>query len=71
MSKVKMTISVTEEVADYLRSTTNASAVVAEAVEVYRAQQLERQLEDAYREDAEEAEKLNLEWEAADAEVAE
>jgi len=71
MSKVKMTISVTEEIADYLRASPNASAVVAEAVEVYRAQKLEERLEDAYREDVAESEALNREWEPADAEVEE
>ncbi len=71
MGKVKMTISVTREVAEYLRSGSNASAVVAEAVEVYRARQLEDCLEDAYRQDAREAEELNREWEQADAEVVE
>lgn len=69
MPKVKMTISVSEEVADYLRATPNASAVVAEAVEAYRAQQLEERLGEAYREDAVEAEELNREWEQVDAEV--
>jgi len=71
MGKVKMTISVTDEVADYLRSGSNASAVVAEAVQEYRARRLEEVLEDAYRQDASEAEKLNREWEDADAEVGE
>ena len=69
MGKVKMTISVTREVAEYLRAGSNASAVVAEAVEVYRTLQLEERLEDAYRQDAREAEELNREWEQADAEV--
>jgi hypothetical protein len=71
MRKVKLTISVTKEVADYLRSGSNASAVVAEAVEAYQAQQLEERLEEAYRQDAHEAEELNREWEQADAEVEE
>ena len=71
MSKVKMTVSVPEELATYLRSTPNASSVIAEAVEIYRAQELEAQLAEAYREDAEESEKLNLKWESADAEVGE
>ena len=71
MGKVKITVSVSEEVARYLRSTPNASATVAEAVTAYEARELEQQLEGAYREDAEEAERLNREWEQADAEVAE
>ena len=69
MAKVKMTISVSPEVADYLRAAPNASAAGAEAVGVYRAQQLEERLEHAYREDAAEAEELNREWEQADAEI--
>lgn len=69
MGKVKMTISVTEEIAGYLRASPNASAVVAEAVEAYRAQKLEERLEDAYREDAAESEAINREWEPVDAEV--
>lgn len=69
MGKVKMTFSVPEETAEYLRSTPNASAVVSEAVEAYRATALELELEEAYQEDRAEAERLNREWEAADAEV--
>ena len=71
MSKVKITISLPESLAIYLRSTPNASSVVAEAVEIYQARQLKAQLEEAYSEDAEEAERLNQEWEAIDAEVEE
>lgn len=71
MGKVKLTISVPEALAGYLRSTPNASSVVAEAVEIYRARELEALLDDAYREDADEAEKLNLEWEPIDAEIEE
>lgn len=64
-----MTISVAEEVADYLRSTPSVSSTIAEAVEAYRARELEERLEEAYREDATEADELNREWESADAEV--
>jgi hypothetical protein len=71
MSKVKMTISVPEDLALYLRSKSNVSGVVAEAVEEYRAHELERRLEDSYRQDAEEAEELNREWQSVDAEVSE
>ena len=66
-----MTISVPEDLALYLRSKSNVSGVVTEAVEDYRAHELERQLEESYREGAEEAEKLDRDWESADAEVAE
>jgi hypothetical protein len=71
MSKAKMTISISEELATYLRSTPSVSSTIAEAVEAYRARELEAELEEAYREDATEAAQLNREWESADAEVAE
>lgn len=71
MSKSKMTVSLPENVAIYLRSKPNASLVIAEAVDAYRTRELEAELEDAYREDAEEAEALNRQWEAADSEVEE
>jgi len=70
MGKVKLTVSLSERTVSYLRSKPNASAVIAEAVEAYRANELEQTLEEAYREDAEEAERLNREWESTDAEVA-
>lgn len=69
MTKVKLTVSLPDDVASYLRSRPNASAVVAEAVQDYRARKLEETLAAAYREGAEEAERLNQEWESADAEV--
>ena len=71
MKKAKVTITLPQELATYLRSTPNASSTVAEAVADYRARQLEAELADAYREDAEEAERLNREWSAADAEAPE
>ena len=69
MSKIRMTISVPQDVATYLRSTPNASLRVSEAVTQYRASELKRRLELAYREDAEESDQLNSEWEAADSEI--
>ena len=69
MSKVKLTISVEEDLATYLRSTPSVSSTIAEAVEAYRVRELEARLEEAYREDAAEAERLSREWESADAEV--
>jgi len=71
MSKIRLTISVDPATAEYIRSAPNASALVAEAVEEYRTRALERELEDAYREDAGESGRLNSEWEPADAEIAE
>jgi hypothetical protein len=68
MSKVKMTISLNQGLAEYLRSTPSISSTIAEAVEVYRTREMEARLEQAYREDAAEAEHLNKAWESADAE---
>ncbi len=70
-NKVKLTVSLPREMAEYLRASPNASAVVAEAVEVYRAQKLEERLEAAYEEDVAESDALNSQWEPADAEVEE
>lgn len=69
MSKAKLTVSLPQEIALYLRSKPNASAVVAEAVESYRVSELEKSLEEGYREGAAEAERLSGEWESADAGV--
>lgn len=69
MAKAKVTITLPTELASYLRSTPNASSTVAEAVTEYRARQLERELAQAYREDAEEAARLNRDWAETDAKV--
>ena len=71
MKKTRLTISVDPGIAEYIRSAPNASALVAEAVEEYRARALERELEDAYREDARESARLDAEWESADAGIEE
>jgi hypothetical protein len=71
MGKVKMTISVDEEVAEYLRETRHVSSTIEEAVAEYRLRELERELEAAYREDAGEAAALDARWRGADAEVEE
>ena len=71
MKKIRLTVSLDRDLAEYVRSAPNASGLVAEAVEEYRARALERELADAYREDSDEAARLNAEWESADAEVAE
>lgn len=68
-SRVKLTISLAEDLAAYLRSRPNASAVVAEAVELYRSRELADELERAYREDAEEAEAINSQWQPVDSEI--
>jgi hypothetical protein len=69
MPKVRLTISVDEGIAAYLRAAPNASAVVAEAVEEYRVRRLEEELEEAYREDAEESARLDAEWREVDPEM--
>ncbi len=69
MSKAKLTISIDEELVEYLRSTPSVSSTIAEAVEVYRARELEASLEEAYKEDAEESKRLNEEWSGVDAEL--
>lgn len=66
-----MTVSLPEEVVDYLRSKLNVTSVVAEAVEEYRVGELQKELEAAYREDAEESERFHEEWASVDAEVTE
>ncbi len=58
-TRTRVTVSLPVDVARYLRSTPNASAVVREAVEAYRTRELARRLEEAYRADAAEAERIN------------
>ncbi len=67
MAKVRMTVSIQPELAAFLRSTSNASAVVGEAVQQYRERAFQAELETAYRTDAREAARINQEWEAVDA----
>ena len=69
MAKKRITVTVDQDVADFLYQMPNTSAVVSDAVREYRAKQLERELEAAYRENAEESAALAAEWEPADAEV--
>ena len=71
MSKAKLTISIDEELAEYLRSTASVSSTIAEAVQIYREQELEATLEEAYKQDSAEAERLDREWSGVDAELAE
>ena len=71
MGKAKLTISIKEELAEYLRGTPSVSSTIAEAVEAHRARELEAKLEEAYRQDAADAEELNRQWESVDPEVAE
>ncbi|MEN8149661.1 MAG: hypothetical protein ABFS86_07545 [Planctomycetota bacterium] len=71
MKKVRLTVSLDPDLAEYVRSAPSASGLVAEAVGQHRARALERELEGAYREDAEESARLNTEWAPADAEIEE
>lgn len=71
VTRTRLTISVPTDIARYLRSTRNASALVCEAIRAYRARELEGRLEEAYRAGREEAERINREWESAEAEVSE
>ena len=71
MAKKRITVTLDEDVADFLYEVPNTSAVVCDAVRDYRARQLERELEVAYRDDAAESAELSAEWEPADAEVEE
>jgi hypothetical protein len=69
MAKKRITVSVDEDIANFLYEVPNTSAVVSDAVREYRARQLEKELEAAYREDAAGNADLTTEWEPADAEV--
>jgi hypothetical protein len=69
MAKKRVTVTVDEDIAEFLYEAPNTSAVVSEAVREYRARQLERELEAAYREDSSESAKISAEWEPADTEV--
>ena len=69
MAKKRITVTVDEDIADFLYEVPNTSAVVSDAVRDYRARQLEKELEAAYREDAADNADLAAEWEPADAEV--
>ena len=70
-TRTRVTISVPTDIALYLRSTRDASALVCEAIRAYRARELARRLEEAYRADRAEAEWINRKWGDADAEVPE
>ena len=71
MAKKRITVTVDEDVAEFLYTTENTSAVVCDAVREYRARQLGKELETAYTEDAAKTAELASEWETADAEVEE
>jgi hypothetical protein len=71
MPKKRVTVTVDEDIAEYLYEAPNTSAVVSEAIRGYRARQLEKELEAAYRDDAAENAEIAAEWEPADAEVEE
>ncbi len=63
-----MTISLDEDLAEYLRDTPSVSSTISEAVQEYRARTLAQELAEAYQADAEEAEQLNELWRSVSAE---
>jgi len=67
MVKRRVTVSLDDEMVRYLEAMPNRSAVVTEALRLYRAIQLEREMEAAYRADREESLEIATRWEAADA----
>jgi hypothetical protein len=69
MPKKRITVTIDQDIAEYLYEVPNTSAVVSDAVRDYRARQLEKELEEAYRDDAAENADLATEWEPADAKV--
>ena len=69
MGKKRITVTLDPELADYLYELPNTSLAVSEAVREYRARQLEKELENAYREDHDESAEIAAEWAPADAEV--
>ena len=71
MPKKRITVTVDEDIADFLYDVPNTSAIVSDAVRDYRARQLEKELEAAYRDDAAENADLATEWEPADAKAGE
>jgi hypothetical protein len=71
MPKKRITVTIDEDVAEYLCDVPNTSAVVCDAVREYRVRQLEKDLEVAYRDDSAESAEIAAEWESADAEVEE
>ncbi len=70
MSKVRLTVSVDSELAEYLRSTPSISSTIAEAVQVHRARKLEAALEQGYRDDSDEAVRIHREWSKAGVDTA-
>jgi hypothetical protein len=71
MVKKRITVTIDEDVAEYLYRTSNTSATVCDAVRDYRDRQLAKELESAYQEDAAASAELAAEWESADSEVEE
>ena len=51
MPRKRITVTVDEPTAEYLANAANTSAVVCEAIHEYRARELEKELEAAYRVD--------------------
>ena len=66
MKRVNLTISVDPELAAYLRGTSDVNSTISEAVKLYRERELETALEEGYREDSGEAERIHREWSKVD-----
>jgi hypothetical protein len=69
VGKKRITVTVDDDIAEFLYGMPNTSAVVSEAIREYRERQLEKELEAAYTEDRDEAADLAAEWQPADAVV--
>jgi len=69
MPRIRVSVSVPEEIALYLRKAPNASALVSESVRLYQAEQLRNELTAAYQADRAESAGLDSEWSDADARV--
>lgn len=71
MRKKRITVTVDADLALYLDNVPNKSRVVSEAVREYCALELERRLEEAYRDGYQESADLSAEWASTDAELEE
>ena len=67
----QITVSLPQDLVQYVNSAPDANSLVAEALHLYREEELGAELARSYQEDAEETRRLHLEWSAADAEFSE
>ncbi len=71
MNKQQITVSLPQDLAQYVNSAPDANSLVAEALHHYREDELGVELARSYREDAEQTRRLHLEWSAVDADIPE